>query len=122
MNLILFFYFLAHLANGWVMMRPISSHFGYSLAPLLEWSQSEGRAKAEWRQSVYYIIPKKPKIRVPLLRKKSGTTLQKASAKKVHFLCRANATSRSKVAPDDNNNNNRDETLFPLISQIARQT
>ena len=38
-----------------------------------EWSQSEGRAKAEWRQSVYYIIPKKPKIRVPLLRKKSGT-------------------------------------------------
>ena len=51
MNLILFFYFLAHLANGWVMMRPISSHFGYSLAPLLEWSQSEGRAKAERRQS-----------------------------------------------------------------------
>ncbi len=49
---------------------------------------------------------------MPLLRKKSGTTLQKASAKKVHFLCRANATSRSKVAPDDNNNNNRDETLF----------
>ena len=100
MNLILFFLFLAHPANRWVTMRPISSHFGYSLAPLLEWSQSEGRAKAEWRQSVYYIIPKKPEIRVPLLRKK-----------KWH-----------KVAPDDNNNNNRDETLFPLISQIARQT
>ena len=48
------------------------------------------------------------------MRKKSGTTLQKASAKKVNFLCRANATSRSKVAPDNNNNNNnnRDETLF----------
>ena len=55
------------------MMRPISSHFAFALAPLLEWSQSEGRAKAEWRQSVYYIIPKKLKIRVPLLRKKSGT-------------------------------------------------
>ena len=52
MNLILFFLFLAHLANRWVMMRPISSHFGYSLAPLLEWSQSEGRVEAE--RLLYY--------------------------------------------------------------------
>ena len=78
--------------------------------------QSEPRVNPEWKQTSIIIIQKKSKIRVPLLRKKSGTTLQKASAKKVHFLCRANATSRSKVAPDDNdnnnNNNNRDETLF----------
>ena len=101
-----------------MIVKSISYRFEYSFPPLIgakaERTQSEGRANPEWRQSVYYIIPKKPKIRVPLLRKKSGTTLQKASAKKVHFLCRANATSRSKVAPDDNdnNNNNRDETLF----------
>ena len=93
-----------------------SSRFEYPFPPLLwakaERTQSEGRANPEWRQTSIIIIQKKSKIRVPLLRKKSGTTLQKASAKKVHFLCRANATSRSKVAPDNNNNNNRDETLF----------
>ena len=103
-------------------MSSFSSRFEYPFPPLLganpERRQSEGRANPEWRQTSIIIIQKKSKIRVPLLRKKSGTTLQKASAKKVHFLCRANATSRSKVAPDDNdnnnnnNNNNRDETLF----------
>ena len=105
-----------------MIVKSISYRFEYSFPPLIgakaERTQSEGRANPEWRQTSIIIIQKKSKIRVPLLRKKSGTTLQKASAKKVHFLCRANATSRSKVAPDDNdnnnnnNNNNRDETLF----------
>ena len=102
------------------MTNSVSSPFGDVLPPLIgakaERTQSEGRANPEWKQTSIIIIQKKSKIRVPLLRKKSGTTLQKASAKKVHFLCRANATSRSKVAPDNNNNNNnnnnRDETLF----------
>ena len=49
--------------------------------------QSEGRVEASCAPTVHFIIPKKPKIRVPLLRKKSGT----------------------KVALDDNNNYNRDE-------------
>ena len=99
-------------------MSSFSSRFEYPFPPLLgakaERTQSEGRANPEWRHPSVIIIPKRTKNRLPLLRKKSGTTLQKASAKKDHFLCRANATSRSKVAPDDNdnNNNNRDETLF----------
>ena len=105
-------------------MSSFSSRFEYPFPPLIgakaERTQSEPRANPEWRQTSIIIIQKKSKIRVPLLRKKSGTTLQKASAKKVHFLCRANATSRSKVALDDNDNNNnnnnnnntRDETLF----------
>ena len=109
---------MVHPLNGWLRMWSISSRFVSVLPPLLgveaERIQSEGRANPEWRDPSVIIIPKKPKIRVPLLRKKSGTTLQKASAKKVHFLCRANATSRSKVAPDDNNNNNRYETTAPF--------
>ena len=67
--------------------------------------RSEGRVEAERRQSEgrveassVIIIPKKPKIRVPLLRKK--------------------------VAYDDNNNNNRYETSVPSLlhssSHIAR--
>ena len=59
--------------------------------------RSGGRANPERRQSEprvettdYYIIPKKPKIRVPFLKKK-----------------------RHKAALDNNNNNNRDEPTIP---------
>ena len=93
MNLILFFLFFGS-SGKW--MGDDEAYF----IPFWILSGSTSRVEPEWRQSVYYIIPKNPKIRVPLLRKK-----------KWH-----------KVAPDDNNNNNRDETLFPPISQIARQT
>ena len=96
------------------MLWSVSSLFGYALPPLLgakaEWRQSEGRAKAERRHdvsAVCYNYTEKAKKQGAPFEKKGGITLQKASAKKVHFLCRANATSRSNVAPDDNNNNNR---------------
>ena len=63
--------------------------------------KSEARANPERTQSggksSIIIIPKKPKIRVPLLRKK-----------KWHY-----------VALDDNNNNNRDATSLP--SQFTPQ-
>ena len=79
-----------------MLLWSISSLFEYSLSPLLganpERRQSEGRAKAEWRQPPVIIIPKRTKIRVPLLRKK-----------KWHY-----------VVLDDNNNNNRDETTIPF--------
>ena len=65
------------------MTNSVSSPFGYVLPPLIgakaEWRQSEGRANPERRQSepkvcppTVIIIPKKSKIRVPLLRKKNG--------------------------------------------------
>ena len=79
-----------------MLLWSISSFFEYSLSPLLganpERRQSEPRAKAEWRQPPVIIIPKRTKIRVPLLRKK-----------KWH-----------KVALDNNNNNNKDETTVPF--------
>ena len=96
-----------HPPNRYVLLWSISSFFEYSLSPLLganpERRQSEPRAKAEWRQPPVIIIPKRTKIRVPLLRKK-----------KWHY-----------VAPNDNdnnnnnNNNNRDETTLP--SQFTPQ-
>ena len=50
-----------------------SSHFEYSLSPLLgakaERTQSEGRANPKWKQPSAVIIPKRTKIKVPLLRK-----------------------------------------------------
>ena len=75
---------------------PFCLHFVSTLGANPERRQSEGRV----RPPSVIIIPKKPKNRVPLLRKKSGT----------------------KVAPDDNNNNNRDEALFTPISHSILQT
>ena len=78
------------LLSPYTTSRSISSLFEYPLPPFLgakaERTQSEGRAKAKWRQPSVIILPRRTKIRVPLLRKK-----------KWH-----------KVALD--NNNNRDET------------
>ena len=41
-----------------------------------ERTQSEPRANPEWRQTSIIIIQKKSKVRVPLLRKKSGSKWQ----------------------------------------------
>ena len=61
------------LLSPYTTLRSISSLFGYSLSPLLERRQSEPGAKAERTQNVsrpsVIIIPKRTKIRVPLLRK-----------------------------------------------------
>ena len=67
-------WYMVHPLNGWLRMWSISSRFVSVLSPLLgveaERTQSEGRANPEWRDPSVIIIPKKPKIRVPLLRKK----------------------------------------------------
>ena len=66
------------------MSRAVSSHFGSTLLPPCLHFRSEGKAKAErrhgggilWVKWVFcpiVVIPKKPKTRMPLLRKKSGT-------------------------------------------------
>ena len=79
------------LLSLYTTLRCVSFRFASTLPPLLgakaERRQSGGKVETACVPTVYYIIPKKPKIRVPLLRKKSGT----------------------KVALDDNNNYNRDE-------------
>ena len=60
---------------------PFWIHFASTLGAKAERRQSGGRVEASCVPTVYYIIPEKPKNRVPLLRKK--------------------------VASDDNNNYNR---------------
>ena len=92
------------LLSPYTTLRPSSSRFGYPLPPPWEQSylvvKSEGTTKARRRQSVStfdIMIPKNPKIRVPLLRKK--------------------------VAPDDNYNNNKCEPLFtPHFSSCKANT
>ena len=92
------------LLSPYTTSRSISSLFEYPLPPFLgakaERTQSEGRAKAKWRQPSVIIIPKRTKIRVPLLRKKSGN--------KWHPMT---ITITIDMRP-----------LFTLSSQFARQT
>ncbi len=51
---------------------PIWLHFASTLGAKAKRRQSEGRVEASCVPTVNYIILKKPKIRVPLLRKYSG--------------------------------------------------
>ena len=97
-NFVLFVFMLAWKVKKWFIRqtdRQCRGLFHPFLDTLCLHFRSEGRAKAEWKQGEgrvcppsVIIIPKKPKNRVPLLRKK-----------KWH-----------KVAPDDNNNYNKYET------------
>ena len=95
------------LLSPYATLRPSPSRFGYPLPPPWERSylvvKSEGTTKAWRRQGVStfdIMIPKNPKIRVPLLRKKSGN--------KWHPMT---ITITIDMRP-----------LFTLSSQIARQT